>query len=249
MRAFAEEKQSKWDGALADFSVTIEQSNGDAQTYFNRGLAYYSGKADLDHAIADFSQAFAKDSTRADVLVYRGIARRLKGDLDGAIADHSEGLRVDPRNASAFFNRGMEYYLSGALPKAFADLSHAAALAPNEPYLGLLLDIVATRSGVQSQLKDQSGKIDMGAWPAPAIRLLLQQLTPDALAAAAADGPPSDKPRRLCEATFYTGVALARTGKADAATDAWRQALATCPHPTPERSYAEVELKAAGVKP
>jgi tetratricopeptide (TPR) repeat protein len=248
VRALAEERQGKWDAAVADFTVAIGQTNGDAQAYFNRGLAYYT-KGDLDHAIGDFSQAFGKDSTRADALVYRGMARRLKGDLDGAIADHAEALQADPRSAAAYFNRGMELYLSGALPKALADLSQAAALAPSEPYVALLLDVAATRSGLPSQLKESSAKIDMAAWPAPAVRLLLQQLTPEALAAAAEDGPPSDKQRRQCEAAFYTGVALARAAKTDAAVAQWRQALATCPKPTPERSYAEVELRAAGATP
>ena len=177
------------------------------------------------------------------------MARRLKGDLDGAIADHSQAVSVDPRSAAAYFNRGMEYYLTGAMPKALADLSQASALAPNELYLGLLLDVTAVRSGLPGTLKEQSAKFDMAAWPAPAVRLLLQQLTPEALAAAADDGPASDKPRRQCEAHFYTGVALARAGKPDAAAAEWRQALANCPKPTPERSYAEVELKAAGGKP
>lgn len=245
VRAFAKERLGKWDAAVADFTIVLEQTNGDAQTYFNRGVAYYSGPGNLDHAIDDFNQAITRDPKNAQALVYRGLARRLKGDLDGAVADHADALRLDPRNAAAFFNRGTEYYLKGDLSRALADLSQATALAPGEPYLNLLLDVVAARSGLPSQLREKSAGIDMGAWPAPAIRLLLSQLTPDALAAAAADGPPSDKPRRLCEAAFYTGVALARAGKPDDAAAKWREALATCPHPTPERSYAGVELKAA----
>ncbi len=248
VRAFADEKLDKWDAAIADFSVVIKQTNGEAQSYYNRGVAYYS-KGDLDHAVADLDKTIAIDPKRADAFVYRGLARRVKGEMAGAIADHTAALGVDPRNAAAYFNRGMEYYLTGALPKALADLSQATAIAPTEPYPNLLLDIVATRSGLPSQLKEQSAKIDMAAWPAPAVRLLLAQLTPEALAAAADDGAPSDKPRRLCEAAFYTGVALARAGKSDDAAAKWREALASCPHPTPERSYAEAELKAAGGKP
>ena len=248
VRGTAERNLGRWDAAIADFGVVINQTQGDAQSYFDRGLTRYS-KGDLDGAIADFSELSKRDGAKTDALVYRGIAKRLKGDIDGAIADHSAALTADPRSAAAWFNRGMEYYLNGATPKALADLSQAAALAPAEPYPGLLLDVVMVKSGLQSQLKEQSAKFDMGKWPAPAIRLLLAQSTPEALAAAAEDGAASDKPRRLCEANFYAGVALARAGKGEAATAKWREALAGCPKPTPERSYAETELKAVKAGP
>ena len=130
------------------------------------------------------------------------------------------------------------------LPQALADLSQATALAPKEAYPALLLDLVTTRSGVASSLKEQSDKLDMGAWPAPAIRLLLGQLTPDALLAAAEDGDATRKAGRLCEAKFYAGVSLARAGKPTEASGKWREALASCPPHAAERGYADVELKA-----
>jgi tetratricopeptide (TPR) repeat protein len=247
IRGFAEESLGKWDAAIADFSRLIPLADNNDRiylAYYYRGIAEYSGKGDLDRAIADFGEAIKHNPKQADALVYRGIAWRLKGDVKRAIADHGEAVRVDPRNAGAYFNRGMEYYLTGALPKALADLSEATALAPREAYPALLLDVVTTRSGVASSLKEESGNLDMGAWPAPAIRLLLGQLTAEALIAAADDGDAAYKKGRLCEADFYIGVSLARAGKPDEAAGKWREAIAGCPPHAPERAYADVELKA-----
>ena len=244
IRGLSEEALGKWDAAIADFTQQIALVHNDDHAYYNRGFAEYSGKGELDRAIADFSQAIKLNPKQVDAFVYRGIAWRLKGDIQRAIADHGGAIRVDPRNGAAFFNRGMEYYLTGALPQALADLSQATALAPKEAYPALLLDLVTTRSGVASSLKEQSDKLDMGAWPAPAIRLLLGQLTPDALLAAAEDGDATRKAGRLCEAKFYAGVSLARAGKPTEASGKWREALASCPPHAAERGYADVELKA-----
>ena len=244
IRGLSEEALGKWDAAIADFTQQIALVHSDDHAYYNRGFAEYSGKGELDRAIADFSQAIKLNPKQVDAFVYRGIAWRLKGDIQRAIADHGGAIRVDPRNGAAFFNRGMEYYLTGALPQALADLSQATALAPKEAYPALLLDLVTTRSGVASSLKEQSDKLDMGAWPAPAIRLLLGQLTPDALLAAAEDGDATRKAGRLCEAKFYAGVSLARAGKPTEASGKWREALASCPPHAAERGYADVELKA-----
>jgi lipoprotein NlpI len=247
IRGFAEESQGKWDAAIADFAKLISLADSKehaAFAYYNRGLVEYSGKGDLDRAIADFDEAIKRNPKQSDAFVYRGMMWRLKGDMKRAIADHTQATRLDPRNGAGFFNRGMEYYLSGALPQALADLSQATALVPSAPYPALVLDVVTAKSGVASLLKERSGAIDMGVWPAPAIRLLLGQLTPDALAAAAEDGEAATKANRMCEADFYIGVSLARAGRPDEAADKWQEALAKCPARWPERAYAEVELKA-----
>ena len=244
IRAFGEEQYGKWDAAVADFTKVIELSGGNERSFFNRGVAIYSVGKDLDRAIADFGEALKRNPNYGDALVYRGLASRAKGHLDKAIADHTSAIRIDQRNAAAYFNRGLEYYLTSALPKALADLTQAAALEPRQAYPALLLDVVATRSGLASQLKAQSDKLDMGQWPAPAVRLLIGQITPEALIAAAEDANAAAKPARLCEAAFYTGVVLARNGQGQQATVKWQEALAKCPPSVLERSYAEVELKA-----
>src|SRR5512135_1391348 len=57
-----------------------------ALVYGRRGAAYQS-KGDLNHAIADFTQAIEVDPNEVRFYVNRGIAYRDKGDLDKALED------------------------------------------------------------------------------------------------------------------------------------------------------------------
>jgi lipoprotein NlpI len=57
----------------------------------------------------------------------------------------------------------------------------------------------------------------MTKWPVPMIRLYLEQLTPDAVLAAADDSDANTKKGRVGEAIFYGGeLALQKGGKDDA---------------------------------
>ena len=244
LRGVAEKHLSQWREAIADFSRELQLTDSDPNAYYNRGEAEYFGLGDLDAALADFNTAIQRVPNNAPALVDLGIVWRLKGDLGQAIAVHSRATQADPTSAAAYFNRGMEYYLQGDAAKAYVDLAMGATLAPKEPYPALLLDIVARKNGLPSRLADAAAKLDMNAWPAPAIRLALGQTTPDALISAAAAGDAARAANRRCEALFYAGEGFAHAGKADEAGKRWSEALAVCPPATPERSYASKELQA-----
>jgi lipoprotein NlpI len=89
----------------------------------------------------------------------------------------------------------------------------------------------------------------MTRWPAPVIRLFLDQLTPAAVLAAADDPDPTEKKGRICEANFFTAeLSLLKGSKAEA-TRLFRLAAGDCPIDFATRFSARAELKALGVVP
>jgi tetratricopeptide (TPR) repeat protein len=102
---------------------------GNAYLYANRGAAY-ARKGDLDHAIADFSEAIRLDPKLAAGYHNRGNAYQAKSDFDRAIADFGEAIRLDPKAAAGYYNRGSAYQTKGDLDHAIADFDETIRLDP-----------------------------------------------------------------------------------------------------------------------
>ena len=86
----------------------------------------------------------------------------------------------------------------------------------------------------------------MTKWPAPAVRLFLGQLTPEAVLAAADDPDPKTKNGQVCEANFYTGELALSKGATDDASRLFQLAVDGCPKTFIEWSAASLELKTLG---
>jgi lipoprotein NlpI len=89
----------------------------------------------------------------------------------------------------------------------------------------------------------------MTVWPAPVIRLFMDQTTPAAVLAAADDPDATRKKGQVCEANFYSGELSLTKGLKDEATRLFRLAASDCPHGFNEWDAANAELKALGVVP
>jgi lipoprotein NlpI len=89
----------------------------------------------------------------------------------------------------------------------------------------------------------------MTVWPAPVIRLFMDQMTPAAVLAAADDPDATKKKGQVCEAIFYSGELSLTKGLKDEATRLFRLAASDCPHSFNEWDAANAELKALGVVP
>ena len=214
-----------------------------AQAYDNRGSAYQA-KGDIDRAIADHDEAIRLDPRYAAAYDNRGGAYQAKGDHDRAIADFDEAIRLDPKNLNAYYDRALANLYAGALPEALADLNQASALNPKSAYTALWLDIIGQRNKVPSRLSQATSQIDMAAWPAPVIRMFLDQMTPAAVLAAADNPNAATKVRQVCQANFYSGEFALRQGTKDEAARLFRLAAGDCPKTFNEWSLANAELKA-----
>ena len=94
-----------------------------------RGVAY-KAKGDLDHAIADYTEAIRRDPDHAAAYNSRGIAYKAKGDVDKAIADYDQAIRLNPNSAPAFNNRGYAYFGKSSYDRAVTDFDEAVKLDP-----------------------------------------------------------------------------------------------------------------------
>jgi tetratricopeptide (TPR) repeat protein len=94
-----------------------------------RGVAY-KAKGDLDHAIADYTEAIRRDPDYAAAYNSRGIAYKAKGDVDKAIADYDQAIRLNPNSAPAFNNRGYAYFAKSSYDRAVTDFDVAVKLDP-----------------------------------------------------------------------------------------------------------------------
>jgi lipoprotein NlpI len=247
-RGTAYDRQGDHDRAIADYSEAIRLAPIFAQAYSSRGLAYYQ-KGDFDRAIADYGEAIRLDPKYIYAYNNRGNAYLHKHDESRAIADYSEAIRLDPKYAQAYFNRGVANLYADRLPNALADLVQSSELNPKYAYTALWLHIVDTRSNLPSQLAEAAKQIDMTKWPAPIIRLFLNQTTTQALFTTADDTDVKTKQRKTCEVNFYSAeLALQRRAK-DEAARLFRLAATECPKSFTEQAAALAELKALAASP
>jgi len=149
----------------------------------------------------------------------------------------------------AYFARGRWYFFAGSVERALADLNQASAQEPKDAHTALWVDIVSRRNNLPSRLSQASSRIDMTVWPAPVIRLFMDQMTPAAVLTATDDPDATKKKAQVCEANFYSGELSLTKGLKDEATRLFRLVASDCPHSSDEWDAANAELKALGVIP
>jgi tetratricopeptide (TPR) repeat protein len=92
--------------------IIEDDAEGDtmhAVAYVARGLAWQA-KGNLDHALADYTDAIRLNPRDALTYNNRGLLWREKGDADRAIADLDEAIRLDPSRAYDHYMRGVVRY-------------------------------------------------------------------------------------------------------------------------------------------
>jgi len=110
-----------------------------AAAHLQRALAYTqkttkSKKDDIDHAIADLSEAMRmtpvdRQMQRQAVETRAGLYLH-NGDYDRAIEDYAVLIGLDPESAAAYENRGFVYATKGQHDRAIADYSQAILRDP-----------------------------------------------------------------------------------------------------------------------
>jgi len=163
------------------------------------------------------------------------------------LADYGEAIRLDPKYADAYESRGIVRFYFGSPAEAQADFEQAAGLKPDNAYYAIWLDLARRRNGQPSILRD--AKLDMTKWPAPLIRMLLSDQTPEMALAAADDPDATKKDEQVCEANFYIAELQRLQHRDDEAVRLYRLALRDCPRDFIEITAATNALRVMGKAP
>jgi tetratricopeptide (TPR) repeat protein len=126
-RGTARLKVKDFDGAMADYTKSLESDSRQFEPYLYRAIAYMD-KRDYDRAIADCTAAIRLDPDDARPYIVRGWAYHLKQEYGRAIADETEAIRHDSKNATAYKIRALAYEQVGDAARAAADRQQAKEL-------------------------------------------------------------------------------------------------------------------------
>ena len=114
-------------GAIADFTRSIELNPANPRAYNNRGNLYSAGRR-YREALADYNEALKSDSTLTEALNNRGAIKAIFGDFNGALDDLNKSLRLKPGSKDAFRNSGLVRMQLKDLHSAREDWKIAAGL-------------------------------------------------------------------------------------------------------------------------
>jgi len=128
-------RNGDFDGAIADFNEVIKiyelyPPNVQSASYLSRGLAY-SGKGELDKALADMNKAISLQSDNAFAYQNRASVYEKQNELDKAIADYSKALKLNPKFPFPYRGRGLLLLKKGKDTEAEADFAKYLQLNPN----------------------------------------------------------------------------------------------------------------------
>jgi hypothetical protein len=112
--------KSYWDRAIAGSPKV-------AETYNNRGLAFYNLKL-YQEAIKDFSQSIRMKPGYAEAFNNRGNAYYELDQYEKARADFDQSIKIKPKYSKAHMNRGLVYFQIEAIDQACKDFRRACDL-------------------------------------------------------------------------------------------------------------------------
>lgn len=220
-----------WDEAIGLYSQILDDPRGQlkpalAKMHFARACCH-DAQGDLDAAMADADQAIALDPTLAPAYVNRAVYRRGQGRYDEAVADLDKAVQLNPFDRVALDARAFIRYLRGDFDRAVEDWQRYMHLgAPDVLYTSLWVFVARARAGQDGTAAlARACRRDRGdAWPRPAGRVLLGEITPAQCLAAAGHRDPTKAREQACEAHFF--IAHHHLARGDAA--AARRHLQAC---------------------
>jgi lipoprotein NlpI/predicted Ser/Thr protein kinase len=186
-------------------------------------------KDDFAGALAELSQAIAREPNVGEGYRRRGSVYSHLRDYTPAIADFTRSLELQPNTGNDHHHRGLCYYDSGSWVNARADLWKAVELGSwNTDYAALYVYLARARLGEDSaaarELKEYAAKSPRedaaGKWFLSIAFYLCGDSSQSELMAAVEQ--PGTKPtieEKRCEACFYIGTKLLVRRNREAAAD------------------------------
>jgi tetratricopeptide (TPR) repeat protein len=126
-----EEKYLELNPGIANSASSMQVNSADAESYLNRGNAYYDIRA-YDRAIADYSEAITINSEFGAAYERRGSASQEKGDYDRAIMDFTAAIKLEPNEPHFYNDRAWAYFKAGNAALGLPDVERSLELQPSD---------------------------------------------------------------------------------------------------------------------
>lgn len=222
------------DGAVVDFTRSLEFDPKFAIGYVNRGLCLNeqdSSKA----AEGDFTQALKlplDPAMQAVAYRLRAVARVSQGNSKDALSDYAAALRLSPQDATLYEERGCARFFAKDFIGAADDFSKALQINPQLTRILPWQALALARAGKSAESRAildgvAEAKPAAPAWILKLADCLAGRISDEALLAAAAEFNAPEKVSRLCEARFFIGQRKLLASEADPAAEQFREAVAT----------------------
>ena len=142
-RGIARTMLKNYDGAIADLTIAIDETDDFATALFARAYTYYmraknpisetdapvaTFSVDMQYAMSDLNRVLSINPGMVYAWFNKGIIYYDAEDFTSAIQCFSEAIAQDPEFGEAYYNRGLAYMRQGNSNQAFADLSKAGEL-------------------------------------------------------------------------------------------------------------------------
>ena len=135
----------------------------------------YSSLGEIDHAIADYTEALQREEGRSDWLAARSMLHQSRGDYTAALADLDQAITRSPRSSGLYNQRGELRRAMGNVQAASLDEEHAREFSdwPTAPQfvfflvLGLMLNGIKVAAGIGAALLIRS------PWPSAAAAIVI----------------------------------------------------------------------------
>ena len=116
-------------GVIADATLSADIR---FEAYLRRAAIFFTEKGDVEHAIADATDAIKLKPADARGYAARGGFQAAYNQFERAIADLSEAIRIEPALVGAYAQRAYAYVQTSETDKAIADYSEALRLQPGD---------------------------------------------------------------------------------------------------------------------
>ena len=116
-----------WKNSITLFGNVARKYPGEAEGYFNKGLARYKIN-DVRGAVIDYNYAININRQYTEAYFWRGIGRFDLALPEPAIGDFNIVIQLDPKNSKAYYQRGNIKSFLGKKEEACADWQKADSL-------------------------------------------------------------------------------------------------------------------------
>jgi tetratricopeptide (TPR) repeat protein len=126
-RGLEKARQKDYAGAIEEFNHAIQLNPYFAETYLQRGLAYYD-LGNILHAVSDYTEALKLNPESIEAYYCRALARVALKNFPGALKDVNQAIFLNSNYASAYNLRAIIHRKQGYIHDAIANFKKAAEL-------------------------------------------------------------------------------------------------------------------------